>query len=54
MYSIFRFGIEFLRADNPRVLAGLTMSQLIGIPLFLIALVILIRGSIKARAKHAG
>lgn len=30
-YSVIRFFIEFVRAENPAVLAGLTMAQLIGI-----------------------
>ena len=31
LYSCKRFGIEFLRADNPKILFSLTMSQIISI-----------------------
>ncbi|HPT45557.1 MAG TPA: prolipoprotein diacylglyceryl transferase [Candidatus Rifleibacterium sp.] len=31
LYGFFRFFIEFFRAENPEVLAGLKLSQLIGI-----------------------
>lgn len=34
LYSIARFGLEFLRGDNPKILSGLTISQLISIPVF--------------------
>ena len=38
MYASLRFGLEFLRGDNPQVLMGLTLSQVIGV-LVLIAAV---------------
>ncbi len=39
LYSYKRFLIEFLRADNPRILFGLTMSQLISIAVLFMAIV---------------
>ena len=35
LYSVSRFLIEFLRADNPQILLGLTISQVICVVLFL-------------------
>ena len=37
LYSLKRFFIEFLRADNPRIIAGLTLFQMISIFIFLAA-----------------
>jgi len=37
LYSVKRFAVEFLRGDNIRVLAGLTLSQLISGVIFVIA-----------------
>lgn len=37
LYSLQRFFIEFWRADNPRILAGLTLFQLLSILMFLAA-----------------
>jgi len=37
LYSLKRFFIEFLRADNPRVIMGLTLFQLISIAIFCLA-----------------
>ena len=34
LYSFFRFFVEYLRADNPLVLFGLTLAQLISIGVF--------------------
>jgi len=39
-YGISRFSIEFLRDDNPFELAGLTISQLIGIGMILLGIVL--------------
>jgi len=36
LYSIKRFGIEFFRGDNPKILYGLTVSQLISTAIFAI------------------
>ncbi len=36
LYGIWRFGIEFLRGDNPPVALGLTVFQWISVPLVLI------------------
>jgi len=54
LYSVFRFGVEFLRADNAPVLFGLTISQLIGVPVFLFACAVLIRGTVVARGERKG
>lgn len=43
LYSVKRFFIEFFRADNPIVFAGLTLFQIISIITFFIALLFLIR-----------
>jgi len=43
LYSVKRFAIEFLRADNPRMLAGLTISQVISVFVFILASVIFIK-----------
>lgn len=40
LYSGFRFFIEYLRADNLRILANLTVHQLISAAIFLISLII--------------
>lgn len=42
LYSILRFIVEFFRADNPAIFAGLTISQLISLVLFLISIAILL------------
>ena len=44
LYSVSRFLIEFLRADNPQILLGLTISQVICVVLFLTGSVMYIRG----------
>ena len=44
LYSISRFLIEFLRADNPQILLGLTISQVICVVLFATGVVMYIRG----------
>ena len=51
LYSSKRFGMEFLRGDNPKVLFGLTVSQLISLAIFIAALAIFIvrAGSCKKR-----
>lgn len=50
LYSVFRFCVEIFRGDNPEILWGLTISQIVGIFLFLIATVILVRGLMVSRA----
>lgn len=42
LYSLKRFGIEFARGDNPRILAGLTISQVISLAVILIAVPVFI------------
>lgn len=38
-YSLKRFVIEFLRGDNPKILLGMTISQVISVIIFIAALV---------------
>ncbi len=40
LYSSIRFAIEFLRGDNPAVLMGLTISQVISLIIFLTAAIL--------------
>lgn len=40
MYSVIRFLIEFLRGDNPAILMGLTISQLISVVIFMTAAIL--------------
>ena len=47
LYSMKRFTVEFFRGDNPRILYGLTISQLISIAIFIICLTIFIRKYLK-------
>ena len=42
LYSIKRFSVEFLRGDNPRILLGLTLSQVISVFLLAVALLLFI------------
>lgn len=42
LYSIERFIIEFWRADNPRIIFGLSLFQIISVALFIFALIKLI------------
>ena len=43
LYSSKRFGIEFLRGDNPRAYFGLTISQVISLTVLITAFIIFIR-----------
>jgi phosphatidylglycerol:prolipoprotein diacylglycerol transferase len=40
LYSMKRFGIEFFRGDYPKILHGLTISQLISAAIFVVCLII--------------
>lgn len=40
LYSLKRFGMEFLRGDNPRILFNLTMSQMISAVIFFTAVIL--------------
>ncbi len=42
LYSMKRFGVEFFRGDYPKILFGLTISQLISATLFIICSIIFI------------
>jgi phosphatidylglycerol:prolipoprotein diacylglycerol transferase len=51
LYSFKRFGMEFLRGDNPGVLFGLTLSQAISLAVISIALPAFIVKSYRWSAK---
>ncbi len=40
MYSVIRFLIEFLRGDNPAIMMGLTISQVISVIVLVVAMVL--------------
>ena len=42
LYSIKRFSVEFFRGDYPKILYGLTISQLISVVIFIICATIFI------------
>ena len=42
-YAVARFAVEFLRADDRGEMFGLSTSQFVGIPLFLIGLVLYLK-----------
>ncbi len=52
-YSFKRFVMEFLRGDNPKILSGLTLSQLISAVIFIIALSIFILKAIECKKRPA-
>jgi phosphatidylglycerol:prolipoprotein diacylglycerol transferase len=47
LYSMKRFGVEFFRGDYPKILYGLTISQLISAAIFIVCLSLFIRRYIK-------
>ena len=51
LYSSKRFIMEFLRGDNPKMLLGLTISQIISASLFIVALAIFILKAIECKKK---
>jgi phosphatidylglycerol:prolipoprotein diacylglycerol transferase len=51
LYSLKRFGIEFLRGDNPRAFFGLTISQVISIAVVLVSAAIFLSKAYKWNAK---
>ena len=42
LYAMKRFGVEFLRGDNPRIFLGLSLAQVVSAFLFLGAIVLLV------------
>ena len=46
-----RFIMEFLRGDNPKILLGLTISQIISASLFIVALAIFILKAIECKKR---
>ncbi|HHT9119416.1 MAG TPA: prolipoprotein diacylglyceryl transferase [Candidatus Hypogeohydataceae bacterium YC41] len=54
LYAPMRFFFEMLRDDSEAVLAGLTLSQVIGIPTFLLALYLFIDGRRKLGVTSPG
>lgn len=53
LYPLKRFFIEFIRADNPRIILSLTLSQIISVFIFSIALVIFIHKALKWKKSHS-
>ena len=51
LYGAWRFLVEFLRADNPPVLAGLTLFQLASLPLALLCGCLLLLRSRRLRQR---
>jgi len=51
LYSFKRFGVEFFRADNPRIILGLTISQVISLFVFIAAVVIFTKKVIEWKEK---
>ncbi|MCX5680566.1 MAG: prolipoprotein diacylglyceryl transferase [Candidatus Omnitrophica bacterium] len=43
LYSLKRFGVEFLRGDNPRVFLGLTISQVISLVVIILVVPIFMK-----------
>ncbi len=54
LYSLKRFLIEFLRADNPRIILNLTLSQAISTVILAIALAAFTYKAIKWKRKNLG
>ncbi|UCE27173.1 MAG: prolipoprotein diacylglyceryl transferase [Candidatus Coatesbacteria bacterium] len=42
LYSLYRFGIEFVRADNKELFLGLSVPQLMSIAAFVVAVIVMI------------
>lgn len=42
LYALYRFGIEFLRADNKEIFLGLTVPQVMSVAAFIVAVIVLI------------
>ena len=55
LYTLKRFGIELLRADNPRIYLGLTFSQAVSVIFFAasVALFIILKGRWKKKSLHS-
>lgn len=53
LYSYKRFLIEFMRADNPKIWFGLTMSQLISIAVLLTAIIIFLYKAAKWKRERS-
>jgi len=53
LYSFKRFLMEFLRGDNPRILYGLTMSQIISVFVFLLSAAYLLHRMIQWKKRHS-
>jgi phosphatidylglycerol:prolipoprotein diacylglycerol transferase len=52
LYPVMRFCMEILRADNPPLFDGLTISQNIGILIFTVAVTLFIIGRVRLRGKN--
>jgi phosphatidylglycerol:prolipoprotein diacylglycerol transferase len=54
LYSLKRLLVEFLRGDNPRIFLNLTLSQILSVPIFLIALALFARKAAGWRKSTSG
>ncbi len=52
LYPVMRFSMEILRADNPPLFDGLTISQNASILIFIVATTLFIIGRVKLRGKN--
>ena len=53
LYSLKRFGVEFFRADNPRIIIGLTISQVISLFVLIAAVIIFMKRVSKWKEKDS-
>lgn len=53
LYSLKRFLMEFLRGDNPVILYGLTMSQIISVFVFFLSAAYLVYRAVQWKKRHS-
>lgn len=53
LYSLKRFFMEFLRADNTRMILNLSLSQVISVIIFMVCLIIFRYRMVQWRGKHS-
>lgn len=51
LYSVKRFGIEFIRGDNPKIFLGLTISQVISLAVIFVVIPLFINKAYRWNAK---
>ena len=54
LYSLYRFGIEFVRADNKELLLGLSVPQLMSVAAFVVAVIVLVDLGRRAQESRVG